>query len=233
MEIQIGVAKIQKYATSESGDTLEVVERPNGGLSVVMADGQRSGKSAKRISNMVVRKVVTLLAEGVRDGPAARAASDYLYSMRNGKVLATLNIISTDLETNTLVLSRNNPAPTFVYKNNSLQILDEKSQPVGIYRNTKPVITEYPIEAGLIVIAFTDGISTAGSRKSKHIDVQLVLNHHAQIECTAQDIANHLINEALELDDQRPLDDISVVVLKVHEASADEIRRMSVFLPIK
>ena len=50
MEIQIGIAKINKYASSESGDTLEVVERPNGGLSVVLADGQTSGRGAKVIS---------------------------------------------------------------------------------------------------------------------------------------------------------------------------------------
>ncbi|MEJ2511987.1 MAG: SpoIIE family protein phosphatase, partial [Anaerolineales bacterium] len=142
MEIEIGVAKINKYASSESGDTLEVVERPNGGLSVVLADGQRSGKSAKRISNMVVRKVVSLLAEGVRDGPAARAASDYLYSMRGGKVLSTLNILSIDLETFSLVISRNNPSPIYYIKNTKNKVLDETSQPVGIYRNTKPIITE-------------------------------------------------------------------------------------------
>jgi hypothetical protein len=65
MEIQIAVAKINKYATSESGDTLEVVERPNGGLSVVLADGQHRS-SAKAISTLVVRKVISLLAEGVR-----------------------------------------------------------------------------------------------------------------------------------------------------------------------
>ena len=111
MEALVAAAKVGKYATSESGDTLEVVERPNGGLSLVLADGQRSGKSAKRISNMVVRKVISLLAEGVRDGPAARAASDYLYSMRGGKVQSTLNIMSIDLESNTLVLTRNNPVP--------------------------------------------------------------------------------------------------------------------------
>jgi len=40
MEMQIAVAKINKYATSESGDTLDVVERPTGSLSVVLADGQ-------------------------------------------------------------------------------------------------------------------------------------------------------------------------------------------------
>ena len=55
MEIQIAVAKTNKYAVSESGDTLETVERPNGGMSVVLADGQTSGRGAKAISTMVVR----------------------------------------------------------------------------------------------------------------------------------------------------------------------------------
>src|SRR5574342_1078927 len=98
MEVQIAVAKVNKYAVSESGDTLEVVERPNGGMSVVLADGQTSGRGAKAISTMVVRKVISLLAEGVRDGAAARAASDYLYTHRNGQVQSTLNILSIDLE---------------------------------------------------------------------------------------------------------------------------------------
>ena len=94
MEVQIAVAKVNKYAISESGDTLEVVERPNGGLSVVLADGQTSGRGAKAISQMVVRKVIGLLAEGVRDGAAARAASDALFTEKQGKVICTLNIAS-------------------------------------------------------------------------------------------------------------------------------------------
>jgi len=233
MEIQIGVAKINKYASSESGDTLEVVERPNGGLSVVLADGQRSGKSAKRISNMVVRKVVSLLAEGVRDGPAARAASDYLYSMRGGKVLSTLNILSIDLETFSLVISRNNPSPIYYIKNTKNKILDEPSQPVGIYRNTKPIITELPLQAGLLVIAFTDGLVTAGFRKSKNIDIAAEMNICDDQGYTAQQVADHLIELALELDDNRPIDDISIVVLRISPKRGDQIRRMSVVLPLK
>lgn len=233
MEIQIGVAKINKYASSESGDTLEVVERPNGGLSVVLADGQRSGKSAKRISNMVVRKVVSLLAEGVRDGPAARAASDYLYSMRGGKVLSTLNIISIDLETFSLVISRNNPSPIYYIKNTKSKILDEPSQPVGIYRNTKPIITELPLQAGLMVVAFTDGLVTAGFRKSTKIDIATEMNKCEDKGYSAQQIADHLIQLALELDDNRPIDDISIVVLQASPKRGDQIRRMSVVLPLK
>lgn len=75
MEFQIAVAKVNKYATSESGDTIEVVERPNGGFSVFLADGQTSGRGAIAVSQLVVRKVIGLLAEGVRDGAASHDPS--------------------------------------------------------------------------------------------------------------------------------------------------------------
>src|SRR5512146_725804 len=143
MEIQIEVSKVNKYATSESGDTLEVVERPNGGLSVVLADGQTSGKGAKIISSMVVHKVISLLAEGVRDGAAARAASDYLFTERSGKVSACLNILSADLQTGTLVITRNNPAPVFVASGEHIECLDSESAAIGTSRNIRPAITEF------------------------------------------------------------------------------------------
>ena len=74
MEVQFAVAKVSKYAMRTSGDTVEMIERPHGGISMVMVDGQRSGRSAKNISNVVARKAIQLLGEGVRDGAAARAA---------------------------------------------------------------------------------------------------------------------------------------------------------------
>src|SRR5512141_503636 len=134
MEVQIAVAKINKYATSESGDTLEIVERPNGGVSVVLADGQTSGRGAKVISQMVVRKVIGLLAEGVRDGAAARAASDALFTERQGKVISTLNIASLDLSSETIVLTRNNPCPMFICRDGQVEGIDIPSIPLGTSR---------------------------------------------------------------------------------------------------
>lgn len=232
MEVQVGVAKINKYASSESGDTLEVVERPGGGLSVVLADGQRSGKSAKRISNMVVRKVIALLAEGVRDGAAARAAADYLFTHRSGKVQSTLNILSIDLESRSLVISRNNPAPVLLRANGALRLLDDESIAVGIYRNTRPVITEINLELGLIVVCFSDGITNAGQNKNLSLDSAGLFEGLAQTDSDAQVIADAFLAEAVALDEGRPSDDISVVVLRVLPDSGDEVRRMFVRLPL-
>ena len=138
MEIQIAASKINKYATPESGDTLEMVERPNGGVSVVLADGQSTGRGAKAVSTLVVRKVITLLAEGVRDGAAARAASDALFTEKNGKVIACLNILSVDLQSQTVVLSRNNPSPIFIAIGDQLKCIDKPSSPIGTTRIFNP-----------------------------------------------------------------------------------------------
>ena len=231
MELQIAVAKINKYATSESGDTLEVVERPGGGISVVLADGQRSGKSAKRISNIVVRKVISLLAEGVRDGAAARAASDYLFHQRGGKVMATLNILSVDLVTKSLVITRNNPAPVYYQKTSDLVSLDAESKPVGVYRNTRPVIHELKLTDGLSVLVYTDGLTHAGDRTGQRMHVGERFKALIDEQSSSQGIADGLLEHAMELDQRRPIDDISVVVLQVCDWTEDDVRRMSLRLP--
>lgn len=231
--MQIAVAKINKYAVSESGDTLEVVERPNGGLSVVLADGQSSGRGAKAISLMVVRKVIGLLAEGVRDGAAARAASDALFTDKQGKVISTLNIASVDLRSGTLVLTRNNPAPMFICRGERIDILDEESIPLGTSRNIRPLITEVTIEPGLFVVIYTDGLVHAGKRRGIPMDVGAVLRSVLDDQDPSpQVLADNLLAQAVSLDDNRPADDISVLVLKVTQLSGDNVRRMAVRLPI-
>jgi serine phosphatase RsbU (regulator of sigma subunit) len=234
MEVQIAVAKVRKYATSNSGDTVEVVERPQGGVSVVMADGQSSGRGAKWISTLVVRKVISLLAEGVRDGAAARAASDSLYTERGGKVSATLNILSVDKQTNTLVITRNNPVPAVLARHDQIQLLNDESIPVGSYRDTRPVICEVRLEAGLTAIAFTDGIVHAGDRIGQPMNIVTCLEALLEgEEPSPQLIADSLLEMAMKLDQNRPSDDISVVVLRVMQETGDEVRRMSVRLPLE
>ena len=233
MEVQIAVAKINKYASSESGDTLETVERPNGGLSVVLADGQTSGSGAKAVSMMVVRKVISLLAEGVRDGAAARAASDALFTDKKGKVISTLNIASVDLRSGTIVLTCNNPSPVFVSRGDKTDCINTGSIPLGASRDVRPVITEIEIELGLTIVVYTDGLTHAGDRRGRAMDVCEVIRSLLEEQDPApQELADSLLAYAVKLDDNRPTDDISVLVLKVVPRTGDEVRRMGIRLPI-
>jgi serine phosphatase RsbU (regulator of sigma subunit) len=236
LEVQVAAAKIAKYATDESGDTLEIIERPRGGLSLVLADGQRSGRAAKAISNIVARKAVALLAEGVRDGAVARAAHDYLRAMRGGKVSATLNILSLDLVTETIVISRNSHCPTIVVRNDGFLVLDEPSQPVGIHTWTKPLIAELPLLPDTYVVLYTDGLMHAGRRHGEGLDVlgsvQTLIGRERG---TASTVADALLARALACDQGRPDDDISVVVVSVSLAppDGDAARRLRVDFPVR
>ncbi len=239
MDIQIAVAKINKYASPDSGDTLEVVERPNGGLSIVLADGQATGQEAKLISSLVVHKAINLIAEGVRDSAAVRAVSDFLFSERIGKASASLNILSVDLQTNTLVISRNNLAPVFIVTRNRIDCLGSESHLIGNARNIRPTISELPLEIGLTIIMYTDGLLNAGNRYGKSLDVcmtleALVMDLDSVQEDypSPQSIADALLAHACRLDEGRPEDDISIVVLRSFERSHDGVRRMTIDLPV-
>src|ERR671921_2311481 len=136
LELQGAVAKISKYASPESGDTIEMIERPQGGFSIVMVDGQGSGRGAKTLSNLVTARAVAMLKDGARDGAVARAVHDYLYGYRNGQVSATLNILSVDFQARSVLMSRNNPLPYYVLDPNGLISNNEPSTSIGLYPNT-------------------------------------------------------------------------------------------------
>ncbi len=233
MEFRVAVAKVGKYATSESGDTLEMIERPAGGLSFVLADGQRSGKSAKAISNIVTRKAISLLADGVRDGAAARAASDYLYTYRAGKVIATLNILSVDLASRSLVITRNNPAPVVLIDQGTIRLLNAPSEAVGSRQNIRPSICEVPLDLGLTAVMFSDGLMHAGDRRGRPMDIIGCLQELLDDEETdLSHWADHMLDVAIELDDGRPSDDISVLVGAVLPRSEKNARRLTVCMPL-
>jgi len=232
MEAQVAVAKVHKFGSTESGDTLEMIERPSGGLSLVLVDGQTSGRHAKAVAGIVARKAISLLADGVRDGAAARAASDYLYTQRSGKVLATLNILSVDLHSQSLVITRNNPSPVLLLQQGALGTLDGPVDPVGGRKGVRPEIHEVPLQTGLVAIVFTDGLIHAGERSGRPID--LVAKVHELATAGAADPARwaeSLLTSAVDLEDGRPSDDISILVAAILPRQGEEVRRLTVRMP--
>lgn len=234
LAIDVAIAKTNKYASRDSGDTAEIVERPGGGLSVVVVDGQGSGTAAKTLSMMLSSKAVSLLKEGVRDGAVARAVHDSLFAFRHGKVSASFDIVSIDLRTKTVIATRNAQTPVIVYRNGETSSLATSSGPIGLYHFTRPDVAQFPAEAGLGLILFTDGIATAGDRYGgSPFDVAAYLSQGQDLPSTAAELADHLLFEAIRRDKNRPADDLTVVVLMLR-GHDDEllVRRQTVSMPL-
>lgn len=235
MEIDLGMAKINKYAVSESGDGVEVVERPRGGISVVMADGQGSGPSARLISRLVVGKAIALIGEGARDGAVARAVHDYLYAVRGGRVSATLAILSADLETKTIVISRNGNNAVYIFDSGTSYLLGGGADPIGVHRRMRPHIDEFPIREEFMAVVVTDGIMHAGRRRGRHFSkAQLRELVDRQWGNSSQAVADEILYQAMLLDANRPMDDMTVLVLQIRAFGGGElIRRIGVSFPFR
>ncbi len=232
-EIQIGVAKTHKYASRESGDTVELVERPSGGMSVVLVDGQGKGQPAKTLSLLVSAKAVALLKDGARDGAVARVVHDYLHTFRHGQVSSTLEILSVDLVSQTVVISRNSDTPLLLHQGDGYTLLPATAGPIGIRRHTKPTVEQFHAAPGLRVAIFSDGIIHAGSRYGQPFDPLACAVALVGAETTAQGFADALLAGALAADRGRPEDDMTAVTLTLGaRVEYPPVRRLSLIVPL-
>jgi serine phosphatase RsbU (regulator of sigma subunit) len=234
LTVACAIAKTNKYASRDSGDTAEVVERPGGGLSVVLVDGQGSGRAAKLLSTAVVGQAIALLKEGVRDGAVARAVHDSLYAYRGGQVSATLDILSLDLASQTLVLCRNSHCPVLWRDAEGSRLLIGQAPAIGRQRHGRPASEERPIVAGSQIILISDGIVGAGQRRGQPLDLAGWLAA-SDPTAAAPALADGLLAAALAADADRPQDDMTVVALTIQtDAGLTEplIRRLTLTLPL-
>lgn len=234
LTLDLGIAKTEKYASRDSGDTVELVERPGGGFSVVMIDGQGSGKAAKTLSLLLSSKAVALLKEGVRDGVVARATHDHLFMFRHGQVSATLDLLSVDMRTRTVVVTRNAESPMLFGDAEGFRTLDVETGPIGRYHWTRPSVRQFPLEAGLTIVLFTDGIPHSGRRAVlPPVDLPAVASERFGADDSAQVVADTLLAHAMERDGGRPGDDMAVVALRIRPHDAEGfIRRVQAQFPL-
>lgn len=234
LEMRVAVAKIPRYGENESGDTFEMIERPAGGFSFVLVDGQGSGRSAKTLSHLVATRAIALLKDGARDEAVARAVHDYLYTYRMGQVAATLNILSVDFSSNKILITRHNPAPFFAVTLQGLRSFSAPSAPIGLQPLLRPQISELPIAAYTYVILFTDGLLRAGEWRGEDLGLPNYLAAWPAHEGRdPQTLVDSIMQQALSLDNGQPSDDMSIVVLGILPCSdAPGLRRMTVSAPI-
>lgn len=233
LQIEVAINKTAKYACGESGDSAEVVERPKGGISAMIADGQGSGRPAKIISNLVVRKAAALIADGTRDGAVARATHDFLFALRDGKVSATLTMLSADLVSRTIVISRNSHCPVLVKQGGRVEVLADPTEPIGFHHFMKPVIHEVALEEETVLLTFTDGILHAGRRHGRKLDLEEVAGWlAASPAANCRSLADRVFCHALALDENRPGDDMTLLVLAVHTGGTERTGRLHVVYPV-
>lgn len=222
MEILIGIAKTNKHVTTGHGDGLEIIERPSGGMTVILADGHGGSRSVGGLSAMSALKAAQLVADGVRDGSVGRSVFDYFSSVQDGNFSISMTLMSADTETGCLVLCRNSNCPVIVRHEFGVDTYDESVQSIGTHKNVKPLSIQRPLEEGLIVATFSDGVFNAGRKKGRALDLKNIVKLLEDSRpADAQYLADSILERALALESYQAMDHMTVAVMGVDSKMSD------------
>lgn len=230
--IDVAVAKTNKDASRDSGDTVEIVERPAGGIAIVLADGQGSGRAAKSLSLMATARAVAMLKDGARERAVAEGVNDHLFAYRHGQVSSTIDVIGVDVAAGALAVARAGDASLAV-RHGAGTDLARGSDPAGRYRGLEPVVCDWPLKAGTLVALCSDGIRGSGARLGKPALDLIGWLEARDRSRPAREHADALLALALERDGMRPADDMTVVVVRIADHAEERlVRRMTVEVPL-
>ncbi len=232
MEIRVAIAKVNGFASEELGDQVEVIERPHGGLSVILAEGKLKGQHSTMIARKGVQKVLASIFEGVHDGTAARQVLAEIQNSFGNNAQLSLSLLSCDLQSNSIILTKNNDIPVIIIRNSeSDYIRCDANKYEG--SPDKPSVYQFPLDSAFTIIMFSDGVAKAGSTDGYRAQWCTFLGAIMEEQNpSVQDLADFLLDQAIGIDYGEPKDDMSVVALQVSSDLSSGIRRMSLILPV-
>lgn len=236
MVVEFGVSKNGRYDSEESNETTEIIERPTGGQTVVYCSGKRNGQKSKILSSVIANKVLEKTTESFRDSSAVKYVSDQINREYAGEVSGSFCMFSADFDSETIVISRCTNIPVFYYQQGVLSVWNSVTQEIGSVKGLHPSITEIPIEPGTVVIMLSEGILRAGNESGKLSGITELLESFIEEreEESADRIADFFLRYATALDENKPQDDMTVIVIKIVNDSENQVhaRKMLVTCPV-
>jgi len=232
MELQAAISKVDRYSSAEHGDKVEIIERPRGGISIIMAEGKLSGRRSKTIAMKAVHSILSLITNGLHDGAASRAVLSTISEEHQGKAQISVSIISCDLDSHSIVITKNNVIPVLTVFEGVAEYLRFDST-IDTDHCCVPSVFQFEIEEGRDFVMVSDGILQAGSQYEQPLDLRLLVESlFEDDEPSVQEIADAILNQAISQDTGRPRDDMTVTVLRISPSPSENIRRECINFPI-
>ena len=218
----------------DSDETTEIIERPSGGESIIYCNGKRNGQPNKTISSIIVNRVLEKVSENFRDSTAIKSVSDQIYREHSGHICGDLCMISTDFQSETIVVSRCTNVPVYFYQRGFMDSWHTPAEQIGAVKVLHPSITEIPMEPGTTILMLSEGALNAGKNTMEADEIEdLILSTiEESSEFTADNMAEFFLKRAITLDSYKPQEDMTVIVLKVCSDSPSFSRKIFLTCPV-
>ncbi len=205
-----GMARMTKEGGRISGDNFSFIYPDPGTVVMTLSDGMGSGEAACEESESVVELLEQFIEAGFRKESAVKLINSILVLKTEEQTFSTIDMSVINLFTGECDFIKIGASTTFIKRSSWVEVINSTSLPVGVFNQVDYETVSRRLYDGDYVIMVTDGVIDCipGDEKEKFLEefiLDLRMNH-------PKEIANAVLNQALELNQWVPKDDMTVLV---------------------
>ena len=187
-EIQCGVALKPKEVGDESGDNYVFTKLNNGKYLIAICDGMGHGKEANKISLAAINLMQSLYNCGLSSSVIMDSINSLIVPANKG--FTTIDATIVDTNTGEVDFIKLGSTISAVKKQETTEIVDVESLPVGVSEIIKPTYTVKKLLSGDAVVLVSDGVVDVFGEKTfkDYVNNERTYN--------MQTFADNLLNEA-------------------------------------
>lgn len=208
-EVVFGVSGVAKDGNEVSGDTHSVVTTDNGKCIVALCDGMGSGDKAEKMSATSISLVESFYRAGF-DSDVILSSVNKLLTSSGNEVFCAVDVAVLDVYNGLTDFIKLGASVGLVKADNKVEIVSGSSLPLGVLEEMTPSITQKALNKGDVIALMSDGVVDCFA------DVNEVASVFEQVSLNVpQSIAEVILSKALKLSQNKPHDDMTVVVAKL------------------
>ncbi len=209
LDIVFGVSSIAKDGNEVSGDTHSVIRTDNGKCIVALCDGMGSGDKAERMSSTSISLVESFYRAGF-DSDVILSCVNKLLSASGNDVFCAVDIAVVDMYNGLADFIKLGACIGLIKCQDKVEIVSGSSLPLGVLEEMTPSVTKKALMSGDVIALMSDGVADCFKDPNKlaGIFADVSLN-------VPQSIAEVILNKALKSCNNKPADDMTVLVAKL------------------
>lgn len=209
--VYTGMSKMTKEGGRISGDNYSFIHPDPGTVVMTLSDGMGTGETACEESESVVELLEQFMEAGFRKESAIKLINSILVlRSEEQKTFSTIDMSVINLYSGICDIIKIGASTTFIKREDHVETITSATLPVGVLNQVDYDVVTKKLQDGNFVIMVTDGVIDCipGIEKEKFVEefiLDLKMNN-------PQEIANAVLNQALELNGWVPKDDMTVLV---------------------
>ncbi len=207
-----GIAQKTKENSKVSGDTYSLVRLDGDRILFAISDGMGSGERAEDVSEISISLIENFYKAGF-DNEIILSTVNKLLNLHKEDIFSALDIGVIDLRNGIVDFIKMASPVTHILNEDGVKVITSSTLPMGIVEDLNPIVKKEVINANDYIIMVSDGISD--SFENDEVFKEEIKSLKIK---NPQELADAILNKALNQNNGYAVDDLTVLVLKIFES---------------